>query len=75
MKGVSSITRNGTDYWYARVDGDRKYCGKDEKGRKLAEVARSKFIAKQYEHREISAGLKVRKAGFRNVQGLANWYF
>jgi len=75
MKGVTCIKRKGTIYWYARVDGQRVYCGKGDKGHGLAVAARSKHIAKQYENREIGAGLKVRKAGFKNVQGLANWYF
>ena len=39
MKGVTSIERNGAVYWYARVNGQRAYCGKDAKGKKLAEVA------------------------------------
>jgi integrase len=74
MKGVTSITRNGSTYWYARVDGERKYCGKDEKGRKLAVAARSKYVAKRYENREIVAGLKVKKVEFKTVTDLANWY-
>ncbi len=74
MKGVTSITRNGSTYWYARVDGERKYCGKDEKGRKLAVAARSKCVAKRYENREIAAGLKVKKVEFKTVTDLANWY-
>ena len=61
MKGVTSIIRNGVDYWYARVDGQREYCGKGEKGRELAEAARSKYVADRYEKRELSAGLNVRK--------------
>jgi hypothetical protein len=41
MKGVTCITRKGTSYWYAQVDGRRVYCGKGEKGRNLAEAARA----------------------------------
>jgi integrase len=74
MKGVTSTERNGTLYWYARVGGRRVYCGKDEKGRELAEAARSKEIVKRYEYREMSAGLKVKKTGLRTVLDMANWY-
>jgi len=74
MKGVTKITRKGVDYWYAQVDGRRVYCGKDDKGRKLAEAARSKYVAKQYESREIHAGLKVKKTRLRTVKELMNWY-
>jgi integrase len=74
IKGVTSITRNGATYWYARVNGERKYCGKDEKGRKLAVAARSKYVAKRYENREIVAGLKVKKVEFKTVTDLVNWY-
>lgn len=32
MKGVTKIERkNGTSYWYTRVDGRRVYCGKGER--------------------------------------------
>jgi hypothetical protein len=41
MKGVTCITRNGATYWYARVDGQRVYCGKGDKGYKVAVAARS----------------------------------
>jgi integrase len=74
MIGITSITRNGNTYWYARVDGHRKYCGKGEKGRKLAVAARSKSVAKRYENREVNAGLKVKKVAFKTVTDLANWY-
>jgi integrase len=70
MKGVTC--KNG--YYYARVDGDLKYCGKGDKGRKLAEAARKKFDVKQYENREVNAGLKVKKIGFKKIKDLANWY-
>ena len=74
MIGVTSITRNGTDYWYARVDGDRKYCGKGQNGHKLAVAERSKCVAKRYENREMNAGLKVKKVQFKTVTDLSNWY-
>ena len=44
MKGVSCIKgKNGTTYWYAMVDGRRVYCGKNDRGHKLAVKARQKY--------------------------------
>jgi integrase len=74
MKGVSSRERKGVVYWYAQINGRKQYCGKDSKGKELAEAARSKFIAKKYENREIHAGLKVKKVQFRSVLEMSNWY-
>jgi hypothetical protein len=74
IKGVTCIIRNGATYWYARVGGQRVYCGKGDKGYKVAVAARSKYVAKRYETREMTAGLKVRKAEFRTVRDLSNWY-
>ena len=68
MKGVTSISRKGTEYWYARINGERKYCGKGDKGYKIAVAAKAKEIAKQYENREINAGLKVKKVRFKKVK-------
>ncbi|MCK4728872.1 MAG: hypothetical protein KAT27_08115, partial [Desulfobacterales bacterium] len=61
MKGVTCIERKGTIYWYARIDGRRVYCGQGAEGKKLAEAARAKHIAKEYENRQMNAGLKVKK--------------
>jgi hypothetical protein len=74
MKGVTCITRNGATHWYARVDGQRVYCGKGDKGYKVAVAARSKYVEKRYETREMTVGLKVRKAESRTVRDLSNWY-
>ncbi|UCD87038.1 MAG: hypothetical protein JSV01_04545 [Desulfobacterales bacterium] len=74
MKGVTCIERNGTLYYYARVGGQRVYCGKGDKGLKLAEAARAKEIAKRYENREMIAGLKVKKVDLKTVKDLANSY-
>jgi len=68
IKGVTCITRNGSTYWYARVDGRRKYCGKDDKGKKLAEIARKKWEVRQYENREVSVGVKKKKTAFKTFQ-------
>jgi integrase len=74
MKGVSSVTRNGADYWYANIAGKKTYCGAGDKGRKLAEAARAKAVAKGYEYREVYAGLKVQRPDFRTVKEMLNWY-
>jgi integrase len=74
MKGVVARERKGTVYWYARVDGRRVYCGKGAKGKELAEAARSKYVGKRYENREVAAGLKTRRAEFRTVKELSDWY-
>ena len=74
MKGVTSIVRNGVEYWYARIDGTKKYCGKDDKGYKIATAAKAKEIARKYENKEANAGLKVKKINFKNFTELCNWY-
>ena len=74
MKGVTSSTRNGVEYWYARVNGQKKYCGKGAKGRELAFAAKAKDIARSYENKEINAGLKVKKTPFKTVRDIINWY-
>lgn len=74
MKGVSSIERNGSTYWYARTATGKTYCGEGDKGRNMAEAARAKYIGKRYEQKEVRAGLKVKKQEFRTVTDLCNWY-
>ncbi len=72
-KSIKGVTcKNG--YWYARVKGEQVYCGKGDKGRKLAEAAKSKDIVRRYENKEINAGVKVKRVQFKRVQDLANWY-
>ena len=70
IKGVTC--KNG--YWYGRFEGRQKCCGKGNKGYNLAKAARMKWEVKQYENREVSAGLKVKKIHLRNVKDLSNWY-
>ncbi len=70
MKGVTC--KNG--YWYASIDGQQKYCGKGNKGYKLAKAARMKWEVKQYENREVSTGLRVKKIELKTVANLSNWY-
>ena len=75
IKGVRCIERNGKTYWYAALGGKvPQYCGKGEKGRKLAEAARSKYMAKKYEAREVAAGINTQRVEFKNVQDMLNWY-
>jgi hypothetical protein len=47
MKGVTFIERNGSVYGCARTDGHRVYCGQGDKGKKLAEAGRAKYVGKQ----------------------------
>lgn len=70
IKGVTC--KNG--YWYAGIDGKQKCCGKGNKGYNLAKTARMKWEVKQYENREVNAGLKVKKVELKNVADLSNWY-
>ena len=44
MRGVSCITREGVQYWYARVGGQKKYCGVGDKGLAIATAAKAKDI-------------------------------
>jgi len=74
MKGVTSITVKNSVYWYARIDGRKVYCGKGDKGRKLAEAAKAKDVARSYEKKEIAAGLRVRRYDLKTVKDLINWY-
>lgn len=70
IKGVTC--KNG--YWYTRVEGKQKCCGKGNRGYNLAKAARMKWEVKQYENREVNAGLKVKKIQLKNVIELCNWY-
>ncbi len=74
MKGVTCSKRKGVVYWYARINGEKRYCGKGDKGKNLAEAAKAKDITRKYENKEINAGLKVKKIEFKTVKDLANWY-
>ena len=44
MKGVTC--KKGC--WYARIDGQVKYCGKGDKGHKPAKTARMKWEVRMY---------------------------
>lgn len=74
MKGVYKIDRGTTEYWYARVDGQRVYCGKGVNGKKIAQAARAKFMTMQYEERERAAGLVVKRDRLKTVKDLLDWY-
>lgn len=74
MTGVSCVARKGVEYWYARIGGEKKYCGKGEKGKKIAVAAKAKEIGRKYEDKEVNVGLKVKKVHFKNFTQLCNWY-
>lgn len=50
------------------------YCGKDDKGQKLAEATRKKQGIKRYEKGEVVAGMKFKRSEFKRVKELANWF-
>ena len=70
MKGV---IQKG-DYWYARINGREEYFGKGDKAKKMAEAAKAKEITQRYENKEARAGLKVKRAQFKNFKQMCNWY-
>jgi integrase len=74
MRGVSSVTRKGVVYWYARIGDKKTYCGKGDKGFQIAVAAKGKDLAKGYENKEIRVGLKVTRPEFKTIRDLANWY-
>jgi len=74
MKGVSCSVRKGVEYWYARIDGQKKYCGAGNKGREIAIAAKAKDIAVKFEKRELSAGLATKRIRLKTVLDLSNWY-
>ncbi len=74
MKGVSCTKRNDSVYWYAQLNGQKTYCGLGDKGQELAEAARGKEIARAYENRDMNAGMKTKKAEFKTVLDMSNWY-
>ena len=74
IKGVTSRTRKGVVYWYVNVDGEKKYCGKGDKGYEMAVAAKSKSIADKFEKRELNAGLVVKRVKLKTVTDLSNWY-
>jgi integrase len=77
VKGVTSRAVNGEVYWYARIP-QKKYFGKGDEGRGLAEAARANFIRSKYEadraQREMGAGLKVQVSEFNTVRQMIRWY-
>ena len=74
LRGVSCRSRNGVEYWYVRLGGEKKYCGKGDKGFEIAVAAKGKEVAQKYENKEASVGLKVKKVTFKTVTDLSNWY-
>jgi integrase len=74
IKGVTSAIIHGKRYWYARIDGKRKCFGSGAKGFKLAKKAREKFNVKEYENRELKAGLRVKRVKLANMIEMEKWY-
>jgi integrase len=61
-------------YWYAYVDGQQVYCGKGDKGKDIAIAAKFKDVARQYENKEVNAGLRVKRSELNTFKDLSNWY-
>jgi integrase len=74
IQGVTVQTRNGVQYYYARLGDKRKYCGKGEKGKELAEAARGKYLSEKLERRISGVGLTVKKPKLKTFADLSKWY-
>ncbi len=85
MKGVTSVKgKNRTVYWYARIDGKKVSCGKDDAGRELAELSRERHeqdlkLEKMESLPFKEQTQKLRKQiaeerKFKNIRELTNWY-
>ena len=72
MKGVTSITRGDQVYWYVRINGERKYCGKAEDGRKDAEEARHKWEYEKLQAKRQGIGLETRATEFKRFIDMMN---
>lgn len=75
MKGVSSVTRKETTYFYAYVQGRKQYFGVGEEGRKSACAAKGKHLASVLESRQIRGGLDIKKWKIASFRELHKWYF
>jgi integrase len=81
MKGVTSQTRNGITYWYARIRNKKVYCGKDDAGYQAAVLAREEATKEKRLRKLMGLGMgkEVKKIqaveeGFKTVKDLSNWY-
>jgi len=80
VKGVrcSRWSQNGggewVAYWVWEHDGKVHSAGIGEEGRMMAEAAKAKAIAKDYENKEIQAGLQVKRTRLKTVAELLDWY-
>jgi integrase len=83
MKGVSSATKTRTKkdgtvtqtvYWYATINGKKKYFGAGSRGKKLATAARANSVARAYEKRDSAAGFDVNRCEFDSVGEMLSWY-
>lgn len=81
IKGVTSRTKNGVEYWYALVGGRRKYCGKNEEGYELAVLARHEAVKNKTVRKLMGLGMRdevkqiqAEESEFRTVTDLSNWF-
>ena len=79
-KGVTKVERIGATYFYVRVDDERKYCGKDDRGFELARAARQKYEYRKIIDRMYTTGqedeakrLESRLAEFKTVTAMVNY--
>lgn len=73
-KGYYKQTRNGTEYWYARIPKP-KAMGPGEEGKQRAIAARAKYVSKRYEHKDDEAGLNMKRIKLATIDDLHQWYF
>ena len=70
-QGVTVQVRNNVPYYYARLGDKRKYCGKGEEGKELAEAARGKYLAEKLERKLSGVGLTVKKPKLKTFANLS----
>ena len=71
---MTGVTCEGGNYWYARVDGRREYCGEGAEGKQRAIDARSAYNLKKRDRRDMKIGLRPTTLFFTKVRDLIDWY-
>ena len=56
-------TQNGVEYWYVRIDGEKRYCGKGSAGKKPAEAVRDRDEKLRVSHEDSRVAIEVKTAG------------
>lgn len=79
MTGITKRTVKGAKgkthtYWYATINGQKKYMGSGPKGKERAEAARGKHLGKKYENQNVQAGLDVKRSEFESIPEMLEWY-